>query len=82
LEQNYYLIKHLRTFTIFNFPIIVGISRKSMIQIFLETNSADSLAGTIAINTIALCHGASLLRVHDVKQGVEIVKLLNLFHSL
>ena len=82
VEQNYYLMNHLKTFLILNFPILVGISRKSMIQKILETSPAESLAGTIAINTVALDRGASILRVHDVKQCAEVIKLTNVLHSL
>ena len=82
LEQNYYLIKHLETFLILNFPILVGISRKSMIQHVLNTTSADSLVGTITLNTISLYHKASILRVHDVKPCFETLKIINLINSL
>ena len=82
LEQNYYLIKHLETFSIFNFPIMVGISRKSMIQELLATTSAESLTGTIALNTLLTHHGALILRVHDVKPCAEIIKILCFLHSL
>jgi dihydropteroate synthase len=82
LEQNYYLINQLKTFSILNFPILAGISRKSMIQDVLKTSSAESLTGTITLNTILLCYGASILRVHDVKQCAETIKLFNLSCSL
>ena len=82
LEQNYYLIKHLETFSILNFPILVGISRKSMIQELLATTSAKSLTGTIALNTLLIHHGALVLRVHDVKPCAEAIQILNLLNSL
>jgi dihydropteroate synthase len=82
LEQNYYLIKHLKTFSVLNFPILVGISRKSMIQELLGTTSAESLTGTIALNTYLIQQGALILRVHDVKPCAEVVQILNLIHSL
>jgi len=82
VEQNYYLINHLETFLILNFPILVGISRKSMIQKILKTSPAESLTGTVTLNTVALQHGASILRVHDVKQCVEVIKLTNILCSL
>jgi len=82
LKQNYYLLKHLEIFSILCFPILVGISRKSMIQQVLETSSADSLTGTLTLNTIALHQKTSILRVHDVKQCFESIKLYNLIHSL
>jgi len=82
VEQNYYLINHLETFSVLNFPILVGISRKSMIQKALEVSPADSLTGTIVLNTVSLYHGASILRVHDVKQCVETIQLTNVLRSL
>ncbi|MCL2290701.1 MAG: dihydropteroate synthase [Bacteroidetes bacterium] len=82
VEQNYYLIKHLETFSILNFPILVGISRKSMIQHVLKTSPAESLCGTIALNTISLYKGTSILRVHDVKQCAEATQIFNVLHSL
>jgi len=82
VEQNYYLINHLKTFSILNFPILVGISRKSMIQRVLETSPAESLTGTTTLNTVSLYNGASILRVHDVKQCAETIQIFNLLHSL
>ncbi|MCL2167502.1 MAG: dihydropteroate synthase [Lentimicrobiaceae bacterium] len=82
VEQNYYLIKHLETFSITGFPILVGISRKSMIQNFLCTSPAESLTGTMILNTISLGNGATILRVHDVKQSAETIKIFNLLRSL
>jgi dihydropteroate synthase len=82
LEQNFYLIKHLEIFSILNFPILVGISRKSMIRNVLEATVADSLTGTITLNTLALQQNVSILRVHDVKQCFESVKLCTLIRSL
>jgi dihydropteroate synthase len=82
LEQNYYLIKHLETFLQLNFPILVGISRKSMIQQVLDATPADSLPGTIILNTMALLHKASILRVHDVKPCFDTLKIHNLINSL
>ncbi|MDR2972743.1 MAG: dihydropteroate synthase [Bacteroidales bacterium] len=82
VEQNYYLVKHLQTFSILDFPILVGVSRKSMISVVLGNSSAESITGTITLNTLSLCHGALIMRVHDVKQCAEIIKLLNLINSL
>jgi len=82
VEQNYYLIKQLETFSFLRFPILVGISRKSMIRDVLDTDFAQSLAGTTTLNTIALRKGASILRVHDVKQCAEAITIINLLHSL
>jgi dihydropteroate synthase len=82
LEQNFHLINQLKTFSILNFPILVGISRKSMIQEVLNVSSAESLTGTTTLNTMLLCHGASILRVHDVKQCAETIKIYDLLRSL
>ena len=82
MKQNYYLIKYLESFSILNFPLLVGISRKSLIQEVLKTSPAESLAGTITLQTISLLRGASILRVHDVKQCAEITKIINVFNSL
>ena len=76
LEQNYYLLNHLADFHIFELPILVGISRKSMINKVLGTTPQQALNGTSVLNTIALLKGASILRVHDVKEANEAVKLV------
>lgn len=75
LEQNYELMSHLKYLHIFETPLLVGISRKSMIYKALETNADKSLNGTTVLNTYALQSGASILRVHDVKEAVECIKL-------
>ena len=88
MNQNYQLMKYLPDFCIFNHPLLVGISRKSMIYKFLNCTPEDSLNGTSVLNTIALMSGAHILRVHDVKAAVEAVKIIekiqcsseNLFH--
>jgi dihydropteroate synthase len=82
VEQNYYLINRLETFAMTGRPILVGISRKSMIQRVLNVAPAETLAGTIALNAIALYRGASVLRVHDVKHCAETVQIFNLLNSL
>lgn len=74
-EQNYELMKYLRDFRIFDHPLLVGISRKSMIYKFLGGTPEESLNGTTVLNTISLMAGAHILRVHDVKQAVEAVKI-------
>jgi dihydropteroate synthase len=76
LEQNYKLLNNLEDFHFLGFPILVGVSRKSMIYKLLETSVKDSINGTTALNTIALLKGASILRVHDVQEAVECVKLI------
>ena len=76
LEQNYELLNNLSAFNILNKPILAGISRKSMIYNKLETTPELSLNGTTVLNTIALKNGASILRVHDVKEAVECIRLI------
>jgi dihydropteroate synthase len=74
-EQNYSLLNNLAYFTTFNKPVLVGFSRKSMINKVLLTSPKNALNGTTVLNTIALMKGAKILRVHDVKEAVEAVKL-------
>ncbi|UZR95853.1 dihydropteroate synthase [Chondrinema litorale] len=76
LEQNYFLLSHLDQFNILNLPILVGVSRKSMIYKKLGITPAEALNGTTAINTLALKNGASILRVHDVREANQIIRLL------
>ena len=76
LEQNYELLNHLELFKMIEKPILVGVSRKSMIYKTLETTANDALNGTTVLNTIALQKGASILRVHDVKEAMETIKLV------
>lgn len=71
VAHNYELMNHLEDFNIFKLPILVGISRKSMIYKLLGGTPQTSLNGTTVLNTIALTKGAHILRVHDVKQAVE-----------
>jgi dihydropteroate synthase len=77
IDQNFYLLNHLDTFQLFELPLMVGISRKSMIYKTLQASPADVLNGTTALNTIALLKGANILRVHDVKAAVQAVILVN-----
>lgn len=76
LEHNYELMNHLEEFSIFELPLLVGISRKSMIYRLLQTSPEEALNGTTALNTIALLKGANILRVHDVKAAAEAVKIV------
>lgn len=76
LEQNYELLQKLEQFNALKKPLLVGISRKSMIYKLLEIDSENSLNGTSVLNTIALLKGANILRVHDVKPAVECIKLV------
>ncbi|PZX61086.1 dihydropteroate synthase [Algoriphagus ratkowskyi] len=77
LEQNYYLLRNLHQFQTLSLPILVGISRKSMISKALDVEAGRALNGTTALNMFALCHGANILRIHDVKEANETLKLFN-----
>lgn len=76
VEHNYELMNHLDAFDIFRLPLLVGISRKSMIFKLLDKTPQESLDGTTALNTIALLGGADILRVHDVAAAVDAVKIV------
>ena len=76
MEQNYQLMSELERLSVMELPLMVGISRKSMIYNLLGLTANDSLNGTTALNTVALMKGASILRVHDVKEAVECVKIM------
>jgi dihydropteroate synthase len=76
-EQNFELLDKLDQFKILEKPILVGLSRKSMIYKTLKTNPEHALAGTIAANTVALLKGASILRVHDVKEALDAIAIVN-----
>lgn len=75
LVQNYELMRHLKDFELFDLPILVGISRKSMIYKLLGCTADETLNGTSVHNTFALLNGANILRVHDVKEAVETVRI-------
>ena len=75
VDHNYELMAHLEEFRQFELPLLVGVSRKSMIYKLLEGTPQDSLNGTVVLNTVALLKGAHLLRVHDVREAVEAVKI-------
>lgn len=77
VAQNYELMRSLPEFLAFERPLLVGISRKTMIYQLLESTPAESLNGTTVLNTYALLNGADILRVHDVKAAVEAVKITN-----
>ena len=74
-EQNYFLMSHLEEFHILQLPLIVGISRKSMIYKVLETTPDDSLTGTTVLHTTALNKGVHIIRAHDVKEACECIKI-------
>lgn len=75
LDQNYELLQRMDAFMALNLPVLVGVSRKSMIYKLFGTTPAEALNGTTAINTLALAQGASILRVHDVKAAKEAVAI-------
>ena len=76
VEQNFELLNHLDYLQILGKPILVGLSRKSMIWRTLETNAEGALNGSTALHTLALLKGAGILRVHDVKEAVECIRLI------
>ena len=76
IKQNYDLLNHLDLLKILDKPIMVGISRKSMIYKSLDSTPEEALNGTTVLNTVALIKGASILRVHDVKEANECIKLI------
>ncbi len=75
LEQNYQMLSRLNEFSLLGCPLMVGLSRKSMIYRLLGCTPEQSLNGTTVLHTMALMNGASILRVHDVQQAVEVVKI-------
>ena len=75
LDQNYEVLRNLELFQMLDLPILVGVSRKSMIYKVLDSNAKDALNGTTFLNGVALSKGASILRVHDVREAVEAVQL-------
>ena len=76
LEHNYELMARLEEFSVFELPLLVGISRKSMIYKLLGISPEEALNGTTVLHTIALQKGADILRVHDVRQAVEAVRIV------
>jgi len=81
LEQNYQLLASLSSFATLGFPILVGLSRKSMIYKQLGIGPEDALNGTSALHAYSIMNGASILRVHDVKEAVEVARLLQILNS-
>jgi dihydropteroate synthase len=75
IDQNFEVLQKLELFQMLELPIIIGVSRKSMIYKTLEINAEEALNGTTVLNTFALTKGTKILRVHDVKEAVECVKL-------
>jgi dihydropteroate synthase len=81
IEQNYFLLRNLEVFNILGLPVLAGLSRKSLIYKKLNIPVTGALNGTTVLNTLALSKGAAILRVHDVKEAVETVKLFNLYNE-
>ena len=77
MKSNFELLNNINEYRVNNLPVLIGISRKSMIYKTLKITSQEALNGTTVLNTIALIKGADILRVHDVKEAVEAVKLVN-----
>ena len=76
VEQNFELLRNLHDFRLFELPVLVGLSRKSMTYKTLGVEATEALAGTISLNTLALLQGANILRVHDVKEALQTIKLV------
>jgi dihydropteroate synthase len=81
VQQNFQLLRELNLFTFMGMPVLVGISRKSMIYKTLNVSKEYALNGTSVLNTLALANGARILRVHDVKQAVEAVRLFMIYNA-
>ena len=80
-EQNYEILRRLDGFHILELPLLVGLSRKSMIYKTLGINASEALNGTTALHTVAVLLGANILRVHDVREAVEVIKLIENLNS-
>ncbi|MFA5328724.1 MAG: dihydropteroate synthase [Prolixibacteraceae bacterium] len=81
LEHNYELLNRLDSFKVFQLPLLVGVSRKSMIYQLLGAKPDEALNGTTVVNTLALMGGADILRVHDVREAAEAIRILNMIRS-
>ncbi len=82
LEHNFLLLKQLKVFSDLGYPVLAGLSRKSMINAVLGTNPVTALNGTSVLNSIALMNGASLLRVHDVQEARQAIELVSYYQKL
>ena len=82
LQHNYEILNNLNKFKKFNLPILVGVSRKSMIYKLLKTNPKEALNGTTIVNTLCLLGGANILRVHDVKEAKECIKIIKFAQNI
>jgi dihydropteroate synthase len=82
MEQNFEIAKNLDCLKCFNLPILVGISRKSMVQFATKTNASTALNGTTALNSFLLSKGANILRVHDTKEAKEVISIYKCMNDL
>ncbi len=82
INNNYEMLRHLSSYRIFNDPILIGLSRKSMIYKLLETDASEVLSSTSALNLFGLIQGANILRVHDVKEAKQLISLKNALYPL
>ncbi len=80
-EHNYCILKNLFLFKKFELPILAGLSRKSMINKVINASPNQALNGTSVVNTVALLNGANILRVHDVKEAMEAIKIVNFYNQ-
>ena len=80
IEHNFILLNNLERFGILDLPVLAGISRKSMIWKTLGISPEESLNGTVVLNTVALMKGVSILRVHDVAEAIQAVRLVSRLH--
>ena len=81
VEHNYEILNRLAEFKAFGYPVLAGMSRKSMINKVLKTNPLEALNGTSVVNTIAILKGANILRVHDVKEANEVIKITGMLNQ-
>lgn len=82
LEHNYQLLKNLEVFDMLEVPVLVGVSRKSMIYRLLGNSASEALNGTTVVQTLALQKGAAILRVHDVKEATEATRIVTFMQSI
>ena len=82
MEQNFEIVKNMDCLKCFNLPVLVGISRKSMVQYATKTNANTALNGTTALNSFLLEKGANILRVHDTKEAREAVNIFEHIYNL
>jgi len=81
LEHNYELLNRLDSFKVFQLPLMIGVSRKSMIYKLMGSKPEDALNGTTVVNTLSLMGGADILRVHDVREAAEAIRIMNMVRS-